>query len=139
MLLLLRQLLLQFRASLLLLFHAVLKLRQAVLLLRLFREQRPDAVARRRKTNQRTARENLDDLVDPGSFVEYGAFAIASQRTRRTIEDLIEKTPADGLIAGIGRVHGVECMVVANDPTVKGGSQGPTSVAKGLRALRLVC
>ena len=69
-------------------------------------DKRPDAVARRRKTNQRTARQNLDDLVDPGCFVEYGAFAIASQRTRRTIEDLIEKTPADGLITGIGRVNG---------------------------------
>ena len=48
------------------------------------RRQAARAVARRRKTNQRTARQNLDDLVDPGSFVEYGAFAIASQRTRRT-------------------------------------------------------
>src|SRR5258708_37957428 len=69
-------------------------------------EKGPEAVGRRRKTHQRTVRENLDDLVDPGSFVEWGAFAIASQRTRRTQEDLIAKAPADGLITGIGRVNG---------------------------------
>ena len=86
-------------------------------------DKRPEAVARRRKTNQRTARQNLDDLVDPGSFIEWGAFAIASQRTRRTIEDLIEKTPADGLITGIGRVNG--------------SLFGPETRAGGGRALRL--
>src|SRR5919108_53241 len=48
---------------------------------------RPEAVARRRKTGQRTARENIADLVDPGSFVEYGALAVAAQRRRRSIED----------------------------------------------------
>ena len=69
-------------------------------------ERRPDAVARRRKTGQRTARENVDDLCDPGSFVEYGPLAIAAQRRRRTLEDLIARTPADGLVAGIGRVNG---------------------------------
>ena len=57
---------------------------------------RPEAVARRRKTGQRTARENIDDLCDPGTFVEYGALVIAAQRRRRTIEDLIKNTPADG-------------------------------------------
>jgi len=53
-------------------------------------------VARRRKTGHRTARENLDDLLDPGSFIEYGALTIAAQRRRRTLEDLIKATPADG-------------------------------------------
>ncbi|MGV0601423.1 biotin carboxylase, partial [Mycolicibacterium pulveris] len=61
---------------------------------------RPDAVDRRHAANGRTARENLDDLVDAGSFVEYGRFAIAAQRHRRDLDDLIARTPADGLIAG---------------------------------------
>lgn len=42
-----------------------------------------------------------------------------------------------GMVCGIGRVHGTEVMVIANDPTVKGGSQGPTAVAKGLRAMEI--
>lgn len=108
-------------------------------------EKRPDAVARRRKTNQRTARQNLDDLVDPGSFVEYGAFAIASQRTRRTIEDLIEKTPADGLITGIGRVNGAlfgpersRVAVAHYDYTVLAGTQGKNNHHKKDRLFEIV-
>jgi acetyl/propionyl-CoA carboxylase alpha subunit/acetyl-CoA carboxylase carboxyltransferase component len=108
-------------------------------------EKRPDAVARRRKTNQRTARQNLDDLVDPGSFVEYGAFAIASQRTRRTVEDLIEKTPADGLITGIGRVNGAlfgpersRVAVAHYDYTVLAGTQGKNNHHKKDRLFEIV-
>src|SRR5258708_6487305 len=67
---------------------------------------RPDAVARRRKTRQRTARENIDELCDAGTFVEYGPLVVAAQRRRRSIEDLIKNTPADGMVAGIGRVNG---------------------------------
>src|ERR687893_778294 len=67
---------------------------------------RPDAVARRHATGGRTARENVADLVDPGSFVEYGRFAIAAQRGRRGVEELIERTPGDGLIGGTARVNG---------------------------------
>jgi acetyl-CoA carboxylase carboxyltransferase component len=62
-------------------------------------------VARRRATGQRTARENVADLFDEGSFVEYGALAVAAQRGRRTLADLIENTPADGVVAGIGTVN----------------------------------
>ena len=62
---------------------------------------RPEAVARRRKTHQRTARENVDDLCDPGTFVEYGPLVIAAQRRRRTIEDLVKNTPG----RRIGRRH----------------------------------
>ena len=107
--------------------------------------RRPDAVARRRKTNQRTARENLDDLVDPNSFVEYGAFAIASQRTRRTVEDLIAKTPADGLITGIGRVNGSlfgpersRVAVAHYDYTVLAGTQGKNNHHKKDRLFEIV-
>ncbi len=96
-----------------------------------FDAARPEAVARRRKTGQRTARENVEDLCDPGSFVEYGPLVIAAQRRRRTIEDLIRNTPADGLIAGVGKVNGAlfdesraRCAVVAYDYTVLAGTQG---------------
>jgi acetyl/propionyl-CoA carboxylase alpha subunit/acetyl-CoA carboxylase carboxyltransferase component len=92
---------------------------------------RPDAVARRRKTGQRTTRENIDDLCDPGTFVEYGALVIAAQRRRRTIEDLIKNTPADGMVAGIGRVNGnlfeeskAQCILMSYDYTVLAGTQG---------------
>ena len=93
--------------------------------------RRPKAVARRRRTNQRTARENVNDLVDPGSFTEYGSLVIAARRQRYPMEELIERTPADGLIAGMGRVNGAQfddeharCMVMAYDYTVLAGTQG---------------
>ena len=94
-------------------------------------ERRPEAVARRRRTGQRTTRENVADLCDPGSFVEYGSLVIAAQRRRRSVEDLIERTPADGLVAGTATVNadlfGAErsrCVVVAYDYTVLAGTQG---------------
>ena len=62
----------------------------------------PDAVARRRKTGQRTVRENIDELCDEGSFVEYGSLVIAARRQRNTVEELIDSTPADGLVMGVG-------------------------------------
>ncbi len=92
---------------------------------------RPEAVARRRATSQRTARENVEDLCDPGSFVEYGPMMIAAQRQRRTLDDLVRRTPADGLVAGIGRVNGrlfedarASCIVMSYDYTVLAGTQG---------------
>ena len=92
---------------------------------------RPDAVARRRKVSRRTARENVADLVDDGSFVEYGPLAIAAQRRRRTLEDLIARTPADGMIGGIGTVngshfsgHSAQVVAVSYDYTVLAGTQG---------------
>ena len=94
-------------------------------------ENRPNAVARRRKTNQRTARENIEDLCDPGSFVEYAPIVIAAQRRRRELDDLIDNTPADGMIAGVGSVNGdlfgereSQCAVLSYDYTVLAGTQG---------------
>jgi acetyl/propionyl-CoA carboxylase alpha subunit/acetyl-CoA carboxylase carboxyltransferase component len=94
-------------------------------------DARPDAIERRRKTGQRTARENIEDLCDPGTFVEYGALVIAAQRRRRTIEDLIKRTPADGMVAGLGRVNGdrfedahSRCVLMSYDYTVLAGTQG---------------
>ncbi len=94
-------------------------------------DARPEAVARRRKTHQRTARENVYDLCDPGTFVEYGPLVIAAQRRRRTIEDLVQNTPADGLVAGIGSVNrdlvgeeNANCILMSYDYTVLAGTQG---------------
>jgi acetyl-CoA carboxylase carboxyltransferase component len=85
---------------------------------------RPDAVARRRRTGQRTARENVADLLDPGSLVEYGPLVIAAQRRRRELQDLIERTPADGLVGGVGTVGGRPVAVLSYDYTVLAGTQG---------------
>ena len=93
--------------------------------------ERPDAVARRRTTDQRTARENIADLCDPESFIEYGPLIIAAQRQRHSVEDLIERTPADGLVSGVGSVNGnlfgeqgSRCVVMSYDYTVLAGTQG---------------
>jgi len=97
----------------------------------IFDENRPDAVARRRKTGQRTARENIVDLVDDGTFKEFGTLVVAAQRSRRTREWLRERTPTDGLIAGIGSVNGdlfdddrSRAIAVHYDYTVFAGTQG---------------
>ena len=101
-------------------------------------EARPAAVARRRKTGQRTARENLADLCDPDSFEEYGSLVIAAQRSRRPVPELIEQTPADGLVGGIGRVNGKRCAVVSYDYTVLAGTQGHRNHSKKDRLFELV-
>src|SRR5450759_3702969 len=85
---------------------------------------RADAVARRRRTGQRTARENVADLCDPGTFVEYGPLAIAAQRRRRSVDDLIHNTPADGLVGGVAEVDGHPTVVMSYDYTVLAGTQG---------------
>lgn len=72
-------------------------------------------------------RERIDKLLDPHSpFIEIGQFAAFN------VYD--EHTPAAGVIAGIGFIHQVICMIIANDPTVKGGTYYPLSVKKHLRA-----
>ncbi|MBL8951814.1 MAG: hypothetical protein JNK82_13615 [Myxococcaceae bacterium] len=100
-------------------------------------EGRPDAVARRRKTSQRTARENVADLVDPGSFVEYGALALAAQRTRHDLETLEKLSPADGIICGLASIDGGRAVVLAYDYTVFAGTQGHVGHAKLDRMLAL--
>jgi acetyl-CoA carboxylase carboxyltransferase component len=81
---------------------------------------RADAVAKRRAAGRRTARENLADLVDDGTWVEYGGLAVAAQRSRRPLEELAEATPADGVVVGIGRVDRVRAAAIAYDYTVLG-------------------
>jgi acetyl/propionyl-CoA carboxylase alpha subunit/acetyl-CoA carboxylase carboxyltransferase component len=92
---------------------------------------RPEAVARRRATGQRTARENIEDLCDPGTFVEYGPLVLANRRSRMSVEELIQKSPADGMITGVGRINGdlfdepaSRCVVMSYDYTVFAGTQG---------------
>lgn len=111
---------------------------------------RPAAVARRHSQGQRTARENIADLCDAGSFMEYGALAVAAQRSRRTEEDLIANTPADGMVTGIGSVNAAlfgsasvapdgaqacRVVVMAYDATVLAGTQGMRNHAKTDRLL----
>ena len=107
-------------------------------------EERPDAVERRHTAGGRTARENIADLVDPGSFVEYGRFAIAAQRGRREVEDLIARTPADGLVAGTARINEElfgersACAVLSYDYTVLAGTQGALGHRKKDRLFELI-
>ena len=104
--------------------------------------QRPDAMAKRAATGQRSARQNIEALCDPHSFVEYGALAMAAQRSRRTLDDLVKNTPADGMVTGIGSINGAQCgsersrtVVMAYDATVLAGTQGMRNHQKTDRLL----
>ena len=101
-------------------------------------DARPEAVERRHSRGGRTARENLADLIDPGSWVEYGRYAIAAQRARSGVDDLIARTPGDGLIAGTARVNGLPCAVLSYDYTVLAGTQGALGHAKKDRLFELI-
>ncbi|WP_210491926.1 carboxyl transferase domain-containing protein [Patulibacter sp. SYSU D01012] len=98
---------------------------------------RPDVVAKRHARGRRTARENLADLCDPGTFAEYGALAVAAQRSRRPLQELLERTPADGLVCGVAGVNGervgadrAHAVVLSYDATVLAGTQGHRNHAK---------
>lgn len=105
---------------------------------------RPAAVDKRHRIGRRTARENIADLVDDGSFVEYGALALAAQRTRRTEEDLVANTPADGLVGGVATIgadrvgaSAAQAVVISYDYTVLAGTQGMRNHAKTDRLIEL--
>ena len=97
--------------------------------------QRPEAVAKRHATGLRTARENIADLCDVGTFVEYGALAVAAQSRRRSADDLVRNTPADGMVTGIGCIYGQRVVVMAYDFTVLAGTQGMRNHQKTDRML----
>ncbi len=108
-------------------------------------ETREAATNRRHSAGKRTARELVDDLCDDGSFEEYGGFAVAAQSARRSAQDLMANTPADGLVAGVGRVNGdlfdderARCAVLSYDFTVLAGTQGQRNHQKKDRLLELV-
>ena len=94
-------------------------------------EERNAAREKRHAKGYRTARENLDDLVDEDSFVEYGQLAIAAQKSRRELDELRTETAADGIITGFGKVNG-EILddkkslsaIIINDYSVLAGTQG---------------
>jgi acetyl-CoA carboxylase carboxyltransferase component len=98
---------------------------------------RPDAVGRRHERGRQTARENLGQLVDEGTFVEYGPLAFAAQEGRRSKDELIARTPADGLVAGVGGVDGERCVVMSYDYTVLAGTQGMRNHLKKDRLFEL--
>ncbi|MDD5190356.1 MAG: biotin carboxylase N-terminal domain-containing protein, partial [Dehalococcoidales bacterium] len=105
---------------------------------------RPESVAKRRKIGARTARENVADLCDPGTFTEYGGLALAAQRRRRSLDDLIQNTPADGMIAGTGSVNGnlfpedkARCAIMAYDYMVLAGTQGHQNHRKKDRMIEI--
>ncbi|MFJ9085598.1 carboxyl transferase domain-containing protein [Streptomyces sp. NPDC102384] len=100
-------------------------------------ENRPEAVAKRHATGLRTARENIEDLCDPGTFTEYGALAVAAQRRRRPLDDLIRSTPADGMVTGTGRIGGAPAVAMSYDYTVLAGTQGHNNHRKTDRMLHL--
>ena len=105
---------------------------------------RPEKMGKRHEKGFRSARENVDDLCDPDSFIEYGQLVVAAQRQRRELDDLIDNTPADGLIAGFGAINGDEfsedqarAAVLAYDYTVLAGTQGAFNHKKTDRVLEL--
>ena len=98
---------------------------------------RPQAVAKRHAQGQRSARENLADLCDAGSFSEYGALAVAAQSRRRSAEDLAANTPADGMVTGTATINGHSAAVLAYDATVLAGTQGMRNHQKTDRLLAL--
>lgn len=107
-------------------------------------ENRPEAVAKRHAKGMRTARENIADLVDPGSFQEYGALALGARRSLHPDEELRRITPADGIIGGTAHVNGdlfgtekSRCMVMSYDYTVLAGTQGHIGHKKTDRLLEI--
>ena len=93
--------------------------------------RRKNAVEKRHEKGQRTARENIADLIDNGNFLEYGPLVIAPQRKRRSIEDLILNTPADGMVGGLAEINSdlfesdeTQCVVISYDYSVLAGTQG---------------
>jgi acetyl-CoA carboxylase carboxyltransferase component len=93
--------------------------------------ERAEACQRRHRQGYRTARENLDDLVDPDSFLEYGQLAVAAQRSRRDYAELQSATAADGIITGTCTINAdrfgkaaARAAVIINDYSVLAGTQG---------------
>ena len=101
-------------------------------------EARPEKVERWHAKGRRTARENIGDLVDDGSFVEYGRFITPAQEQRRHLADLVVDGPGDGLVAGTATVGGTPVAVLSYDYLVMAGTQGMRGHRKSDRLLELV-
>lgn len=86
-----------------------------------------DSIKKHKSRNKLTARERINKLVDSGSaFLEFSTLAAWDMYNN--------EAPGAGVVTGIGLIHGQECVIVANDATVKGGTYFPTTVKKHLRA-----
>ncbi|MEE3128270.1 MAG: carboxyl transferase domain-containing protein [Actinomycetota bacterium] len=85
---------------------------------------RPEAVERLHARGGRTARENLAALVDDGSFVEYGRFVTAAQAQRRPLDELLDRSVADGIVGGLATIDGHQVAVMSYDYLVMAGTQG---------------
>jgi acetyl-CoA carboxylase carboxyltransferase component len=102
---------------------------------------RQEAAAKRHERGLRTARENIEDLCDPGTFIEYGALVVP-HGPGQPVDDLARKYPADGMVNGIGAVNGAlfgdpasRCVVMSYDYTVLAGTQGGLNHRKTDRIL----
>ncbi len=107
-------------------------------------KNRPIAVNKRKKKGKQTARENIAQLCKESTFMEYGSLIVAAQRSRRTLDDLVKNTPADGIITGIGEVNSelfgaeaAKCMILCYDYTVLAGTQGAFGHYKTDRVLEV--
>jgi len=107
-------------------------------------ENRPAAVERRHSRGRRTVQENINQLIDLGTWIEYGSLTLAGQRAKRPLKELIRKTPADGLVAGIGSVNGdlfdtkrARTLFISYDDTVFAGAQGARGHEKTDRMMEL--
>jgi acetyl-CoA carboxylase carboxyltransferase component len=106
-------------------------------------EARPAAFSKRHSLGMRSARENIADLCDVmdkegvSSFIEYGALAFAAQTNRRSRDELMAQTPADGIVTGVGIIGGQRCAILAYDMTVLAGTQGMRSHQKTDRLLEV--
>ena len=99
---------------------------------------RPEAVERLHERGGRTARENIAELVDPGSFVEYGRFVTAAQSDKRTDDDLLDRTVADGIVGGLATIDGRQVAVLSYDYLVMAGTQGMRGHRKTDRLLDVI-
>lgn len=99
---------------------------------------RPEALLRLRERGGRSAREHVADLVDPGSFVEYGRFVTAAQEDRRDVDELLDRTVADGIVGGLATVDGRQCAVLSYDYLVMAGTQGMRGHRKTDRLIETV-
>jgi acetyl-CoA carboxylase carboxyltransferase component len=99
---------------------------------------RPEAVARMRERGGRSAREHVAELVDPGSFVEYGRYVTAAQEGRRSLDDLLDRTVADGIVGGIATIDGHACAIMSYDYLVMAGTQGMRGHRKTDRLIEVV-
>jgi acetyl-CoA carboxylase carboxyltransferase component len=107
-------------------------------------ENRQQAVEKRHAQGSRMPRENIAELMDEGSFSEYWPLVVARQHRRRSMEDLRQNTPGDGVVAGTGTINAdlfgeeaARAMIVHYDYTVLAGTQGARNHYKQDRMFEL--